>query len=279
MKRIKRRIKWKNLFLLLFILTCIIILITNTFNIIIWKINSNQTIKQINKIHNIIKIEEVKNTENIEIIETEKKIEKENPYWDYIKMNLINVNFKELKEINNETIGWIQVNGTNINYPFVQTKDNDFYLTRSFDKTYNPSGWVFLDYRNNIDLDKNIILYAHSMKDKTMFGTLRNILKSDWLKNPNNYIIKLSTETENTLWQIFSIYHIPTTTDYLKTTFYTEEGFINFTNLLLKRSQYNFNTTLNKDDKILTLSTCYNDTEKLAIHAKLIKREKKANNY
>ena len=50
-------------------------------------------------------------------------------------MDLINVNFTELKKINYDTIGWIQVNGTNINYPLVQTKNNDYYLTRSFDKS------------------------------------------------------------------------------------------------------------------------------------------------
>ena len=80
-------------------------------------------------------------------------------------MNLINVDFKS---INNKTVGWIQVNGTNI----VQTANNDYYLTYSFDKSYNNTGWVFLDYRNNLKkLNKNIILYAHGRTDKTMFGT------------------------------------------------------------------------------------------------------------
>ena len=55
-------------------------------------------------------------------------------------MNLINVDFNELKKINSNTKGWIQVNGTNINYPFVQAKDNKFYLTHSFDKSYNSAG-------------------------------------------------------------------------------------------------------------------------------------------
>ena len=115
------------------------------------------------------------------------------------------------------------------------------------------------------------------MKDKTMFGSLRNILKTNWLNDKNNYIIKLSTEKENTLWQIFSVYHIPTTTDYLKTTFNTDTGFANFANMLLERSAYNFNTILNKNDRILTLSTCYNDNEKTVLHAKLIKKEIKVN--
>ena len=276
MKRIRRRIKWKNVFLLLFILICFIILIVSIINIILWKINSKKTFNQINKVQEIVEIKETIDNENTEIIPIEEEtLEETNPYWDYVKMNLIDVNFTGLKDINKDTIGWIQVNGTNINYPFVQTSNNEYYLTHSFDKTYNSSGWVFLDYRNNSENDKNTIIYAHSMLDKTMFGSLRNILKSDWLSNTNNYIIKLSTENENTLWQIFSIYHIPTTTDYLKINFNTSQGFVNFANMLIERSQYNFNTNLNENDRILTLSTCYNKTDKLVIHAKLIKKEKK----
>ena len=60
-------------------------------------------------------------------------------------MNLINVDFKELKERNNDTVAWIQVGGTNINYPVVQTKDNSYYLTHSFDKKY-----TFINPINNI---------------------------------------------------------------------------------------------------------------------------------
>ena len=233
----------------------------------------DDTVKKIEEIQNIVTIEESSDNENTEIIEQKPK-EESNPYWDYIKMNLINVDFQELKSTNNQIVGWIQVNGTNINYPFVQANDNKYYLTHSFDKSHNTSGWVFLDYRNNIQtLDKNTILYAHGRIDKTMFGTLKNILNNDWLTNTDNYIIKLSTEYENSLWQIFSAYHIPTTSDYLQINFENNEDFKNFANMLTERSQYNFNTTVNENDYILTLSTCYNSSEKMVIHAKLIKKE------
>ena len=191
-------------------------------------------------------------------------------------MNLIDVDFKELKKKNKDTVGWIKVNGTNINYPFVQTKDNDYYLTRSFDKTYNDAGWVFLDYRNNIkELNKNTIIYAHSRRDRTMFGSLKNILSNGWLKNTDNYIIKLSTEYENTLWQVFSVYHIPTTNDYLRINFANDKEYLEFLNKLKNRSLYNFNTSINEGDYIITLSTCYNKTDKVVLHAKLIKKVSK----
>lgn len=188
-------------------------------------------------------------------------------------MNMMDVKFNKLKEINDEVVGWIKVNGTNINYPFVKHTDNDYYLNKSFDKSYNEAGWVFMDYRNNEkEFDKNTILYAHGRYDNTMFGTLKNVLNNNWIKDSNNYIIKISTENENTLWQVFSVYHIKTTPDYLKINFNKEDEYKEFLNMLIKRSAYDFNTSIDENDKILTLSTCFNNSEKMVMHAKLIKK-------
>ena len=105
------------------------------------------------------------------------------------------------------------------------------------------------------------------------FISLKNILKSGWLNNTNNYVVKLSTETENTLWQVFSVYHIPTTSDYIRTEFSSDEDFTSWTKMLIDRSAHNFNTSVSENDNILTLSTCYNGNEKVVLHAKLIKKE------
>ena len=129
-----------------------------------------------------------------------------------------------------------------------------------------------MDYRNNGD-EKNTIIYAHSRLDKTMFGSLKGILEDKWLSDNSNYVVKLSTPTENTLWQVYSVYRIPTTSDYLQTYFSTDEEFNNFNNMLINRSIYNFNTSVSPTDRILTLSTCYNNNDKVVLHAKLIKRE------
>lgn len=255
---------------------CLIVLIFSVIKISSWFVDNHKIEKIEKEIEAITEIKEIEDNEKTEIIEPPKEIKKEDPYWDYIKMNLINVDFGELKKKNSDTKGWIQVNGTYINYPFVQTDNNDFYLNHSFDKTHNEAGWVFMDYRNNIaEFDKNTIIYAHGRLNKRMFGSLKNILTSGWLNNKDNYIIKLSTEYENTLWQVISVYHIPTTNDYIQTEFKSDDEFINFGNKLINRSAHDFKTTINKDDKILTLSTCYNETEKVVMHAKLIKVEKK----
>ena len=273
-KKKKYKLKWKNLIALLIFLIAFIFLIKSGIDLINYFIDTNNTNEEIKSIEDAVKIEEVPDSDNTEIIEQKEDIPEDNPYWDYIKMNLISVNFDDLLKINNETKGWIQVNGTNINYPFVQTSNNDYYLTHSYDKSYNQAGWVFMDYRNDTEsLDKNTILYAHGMNNKTMFGSLRNILNSSWYNNTNNHIIKLSTPTENTLWQVFSVYHIETTNDYIQTEFTSDEEYQTFLDTLKGRSAVTFDTSLNTTDKILTLSTCYNKTDKVVMHAKLIKRE------
>lgn len=275
-KKKKRRIRWNNVRLALVFLIFLIILIIAIVNISKWLIDSNNNKKQTKEIEENVEVNEVQDSNNTEIIKVEEEIPKENPYWDYIKMNLIDVDFAELKNINTETKGWLQVKGTNVNYPFVQANDNDFYLNHTFNKSYNDAGWVFLDYRNNIEnFNKNTIIYAHGRLDDSMFGSLRRILNSGWLNNTNNHVIKLSTEYENTLWQVFSVYRIPTTSDYIKVNFDSDKSFVEFANMLINRSAYNFNTTINENDLILTLSTCYDDNDKVVLHAKLIKKEKK----
>lgn len=250
-------------------------LIYSIINIIISIKAKVNTDSQIGQIQDVIEVQDVEDDDTTEIINNNVEVEEDNPYWDYIKMNLINVDFTDLRKTNSDVVGWIKINGTNINYPVVQTNDNDYYLSHSFDKSDNSAGWVFMDYRNNYkDLDKNTIIYAHGRVDKTMFGSLKNILTSNWINDTDNYIVKTSNGYENDLWQVFSVYSIPTTSDYLLTKFNNDNEFFEFANMLIARSNYNFNTDVSKDDKILTLSTCMNDSKKVVLHAKLIKTQK-----
>ena len=272
-KKIKEK-KKSNIIIKIIIVLLLIVFCFSLYKVIMWFVDNNKTSKVMDEINNLAEVNENDDSDKTEIVKQSKQIDENSPYWKYIKMKLINVNFNELKNKNSDTVGWIQVNGTNINYPFVKTTNNDYYLTHSFDKTKNESGWVFLDYRNNIkQIDRNTIIYAHSRVNGTMFGTLKNILKSNWIKNEENYVIKLSTETENTLWQVFSVYRIPETNDYLKIKFSTKNDFLEFGNMLINRSEHNFNTYIDENDKILTLSTCYGDNDRVVLHAKLIKRE------
>lgn len=255
---------------ILFLVSLIVFLIC-IIHIVLYIINSNNTKKQTKKINKDAEI--IETNKNAEIINTND--DKNNPYWYFIKMNLIDVDLTKLKKENNDTVGWIQIKGTNINYPFVQTNNNDYYLSHSFNKSINDAGWIFLDYRNDInDLEKNTIIYGHGRYDKTMFGTLKNVFNNDWLKDEHNYVINMSTEKYSTMWQVFSVYKIKTTTDYLKINF-TDNEFNSFIDMIKNRSDFNFNTSVKSSDNILTLSTCYDENSKVVLHAKLIKKIKK----
>lgn len=181
--------------------------------------------------------------------------------------------FSTLQEINKDTVGWLTVNNTRIDYPVVQAKDNDYYLRRDYYQNKNRHGWIFMDYRNNPDeLNENTIIYGHNLANQTMFGTLRYALNSYWYKKSANQIITFNTPNENMKFQIFSIYTIPTTNDYLDITFPTTDVYQAYIDLVKGRSIYDFNIKVTTDDKILTLSTCANGNDKrLVIHAKLIK--------
>ncbi len=181
--------------------------------------------------------------------------------------------FSTLQEINKDTVGWLTVNNTRIDYPVVQAKDNDYYLRRDYYQNKNRHGWIFMDYRNNPDeLNENTIIYGHNLANQTMFGTLRYALNSYWYKKSANQIITFNTPNENMKFQIFSIYTIPTTNDYLDITFPTTDAYQSYIDLVKGRSIYDFNIEVTTGDKILTLSTCANGNDKrLVIHAKLIK--------
>lgn len=270
-KKKKRRLR-KWVIVVFFIILASIFLISS-FCIYFW-MNDNKELntleEKIIKETKIKKKKDSKNTEQVNPPENQK-----DDYWDYMKMNLLEVNFSDLLKKNKDTVAWIKVNGTNINYPVVQTEDNDFYLHHAFDKSKNNAGWVFMDYRNNpVNFDENTIIYAHSRYNGTMFGSLKNILDSSWYNNKNNYIIRMSTPTENTMWQVFSVYTIPEESYYITPNFSSDGAYSEFLNTVKERSKVEFSATVNTNDKVLTLSTCKdNFGSRVVMHAKLIKRE------
>ena len=243
-------------FIFYIILICLfIILFISVKNIYYWFKDNKKT----NEMESIIE-----DNTSIEVID------------DNTESGLINVDLNDLRSINSDTVGYIKVNNTNINYPVVQTTNNTFYLAHTFDKTENKAGWVFMDYRNHNDnFDTNTIFYAHGRLDNTMFGSLRKVIKEEWYTNPDNYIIQYSNDYYSSKWQVFSIYRVKETDDYIKTNFSSNEEYSSFINLIKSRSIYDFNVDVNTNDNIITLSSCYNDTDRMVLHAKLVSAVKK----
>lgn len=272
-KRKKKKLRFKKWVILVFMLFFLAILSFSGYKMYKWY-KDNQEVKNIkDKVVDDTNVKEKEDNENTENINP--PVNEADDYWDYIKMSLLEVDFNELLTKNSDTVGWIQVKGTNINYPIVQTTNNDYYLTHAFDKTTNDAGWVFMDYRNDaVNFNQNTIIYAHSRYNGTMFGSLKNILNSSWYTNKENHIIRLSTPSENTMWQVFSVYTIPKESYYITTSFSTDESYSEFLNTIKGRSEVDFSGTVNTGDKVLTLSTCKdNFGNRVVMHAKLIKKE------
>ena len=278
----KKRVKFEKRLWSIMIALCTLIAMVLIVVLINWYIENIETKKIIEKIYEIAEVEEVAPSESNSNVSGDTDITttttttttttKESIYTEYGKKSILNINFDNLLKMNADTKGWIVVPGTNINYPFVQTDNNEYYLKHSYDKSKNKKGWVFLDYRNNIDsLSQNNILYAHGLVNNEMFGSLRRTTKSSWYSNKNNHIIKIVTSNNNNqLWQVFSTYTIEPE-EYYITTKFNENEFSEFINTIIKRSVYNYNVEVDVNDKILTLSSCYNNQQRMVLHAKLIK--------
>ena len=174
----------------------------------------------------------------------------------------------DLIKKNPDTVGYLKVPNTIIEYPVVKTDNNKFYLKHDFYKKSNVYGWIFADFKNEFPiLSQNTIIYGHNTSIGIMFGDLINLLNKEWYENEENKYIYFSTTEQNYKFQIFSVYKINTTNDYLDIDY--DENFIE---MIKNRSFMDFNVEIN-DEKIITLSTCYNSSSsnvKLVIHAKMV---------
>ena len=180
------------------------------------------------------------NKENNEILDQMSKavkIEKDEEGNERYK-----VDFEQLKQTNEDIVGWIKVNNTKVEYPVVQGKDNSYYLTHSIEKKYNAGGSIFVDSQNKLDgTDRNIVIYGHNV-------------------TPNG----------ESKYEIFSIYQIEKEDYYIKKNF-TDEEFKSFIDIIKSRSVKDFNTDVDENSKVLTLSTCANDNKyRVVVHAKEI---------
>lgn len=270
-KKIKS-IRLRPFSFIIFILLFSSIIIINLKTILNWE-KDNREIKEIEtNIEEEIKIEIIE--EEGEIINPPKV--KESDYWLYIKVPFQNVDLSALKEKNNDTVGFINIKNTNINYPIVQTTNNDYYLNHAYDKSYNEAGWVFMDYRNNNFNDFNTILYGHGRLNKTVFGSLKDLLNDSWQSNKDNYTLTISSLTMNYVYQIFSIYTIDAESYYIKTEFDNDEEKFDWITEMNNRNTSIIYSPANINDKIITLSTCLNnDNGRVVVHAKLIKQQTK----
>ncbi len=169
---------------------------------------------------------------------------------------------EEIKEVNEDIVGWLKVDNTKIDYPVVKGTNNKYYLNHDLDKNKNSAGWIFMDYQNNID-DQNIVIYGHHRRDGSMFGDIDKLLNEEFYKN-NNEIILITPE-ETITYQIFSVYSTSPYDIYINNNF---DNFNYYLDLFKERSNIEFNDFLEKTTQILTLSTCSNNNiDRIVVHA------------
>lgn len=179
--------------------------------------------------------------------------------------------FSELKSKNSDTVAWLNVDSTYINYPVVQTSDNQYYLKHSFIKEKKQSGWPFMDYRNHKDMsDKNTIFYGHNLLNKNSFGSLSFLFEDSWKKSSNRKIVVL-TENKQYIYEIFSIYYSDSITNYLQINFSDDNSYLTFLNNIKEKSLVDLEVQFTVSDRIITLSTCTEDNQgRKVVYAKLI---------
>lgn len=168
------------------------------------------------------------------------------------------IDFTQLLSVNSDIVGWLRIRALDISYPVVQGKDNDYYLHRTFEKTDNFAGCLFVNSYNMGDFtDQNTIIYGHNMKNGSMFGKLKNFNDPEVFKKSRYFWIF----TPDFIYQyrIFSASVVDKTGLTYQISF-TDDEFDQFISRAYSNSVVdNQDVTVTKEDRIVTLSTCTGD--------------------
>jgi sortase B len=183
--------------------------------------------------------------------------------------------FDTLLKENEDLVGWITMEGTQIDYPILQAEDNIEYLTRNFYKDENRAGSIFMDYRNDIEsTGQNTILYGHRMKDGSMFEQLSKYQDEDFFKNHPTF--QFDTLYESYEAEIFAVYATTTDFNYIQTDFANDDDYEQLLAKIEQESIYDTDVEVKASDQIITLSTCdyvLDENEgRLVVQAKLVSK-------
>jgi sortase B len=176
--------------------------------------------------------------------------------------------FVEPKEENPDIRGWIYIADTNIDNPVYQAKDNDYYLSHNMNKESSRHGALFFDCNNIISAEsssKNLTIFGHNMRDKSMFGTLEYYRQLNFYKK--NPIIKLKTLYQQNNYAIFAVMITNASAkddngyvyNFTRGEFSSDEDFLGWIAQAKERSIINTGIEVQADDEILSLSTCCYD--------------------
>ena len=175
---------------------------------------------------------------------------------------------EELKKQNDDIVGWLEIEGTNINYPVMQTTNNEYYMTHNYKKEYSAEGSIFLDKDYNWDKPStNLLMYGHNNKNGSMFQNLMNYKDEEFYKQ--HPIINFTTINEDKKYEIIAVFYSRVYYKNEKNVFRyyyflnadNKEEFDYYINESKKASLYDTGKTAEYGEQLLTLSTCSYHTE------------------
>lgn len=166
----------------------------------------------------------------------------------------ITVDFDSLMEQNGDVVGWLFCENTPINYPVLQSTDNNYYLRKMINKKYNIAGSIFMDYRSKSDISSlNTIIYGHNMKNGTMFGTFTEYKKQSYYdEHPALWFL---TPEHSYKIELIAGYVTSSTSDVYKD-FCSKDDLKNHVKDSIEKSTFVSGVNIAEVDNIVTLSTC-----------------------
>lgn len=165
------------------------------------------------------------------------------------------MDFESLKRKNSDTIAWLTVDSTMIDYPVVQYKDNDYYLTHDIEKRYNRNGALFLDYRTNPEFtDFNSVIYGHHMRSGRMFQNLIKFKEKKYFDSHRTGRIYIEGATYEI--EFFAAGVTTSGSDYYAYAFASPADKTAHIDMIRKTAMYFREIDVNENDRLITLSTC-----------------------
>ena len=212
--------------------------------------------------------------ESSKVSQVSKKQQSEEPAeYDYYVDGTYNVmsEFSGLLSQNPDTVGWVNIPNSVVDYPVLQCpndaylltqQEDPYYLCRDFYHNNILRGSIFLDYRSPLD-SKNLILHGHHMADGSMFATIIGYNSFDFYKA--SPVVTFNSLYETGKWKIIAVCKTNTLEsqgpyfDYMRGDFASDYDFLNYIYQIRLRSIYDCPVTVNEHDTIITMSTCAYD--------------------
>ena len=167
----------------------------------------------------------------------------------------LSVDWRALKKTNHYVRAWLYCEGTNLNYPVVQYRDNEYFLGRNFEREKDDAGTLFFDCENVLSNGlENWIIYGHRRNDKSMFGALARYAKEDYYRT--HPVMYLLTEEQTYRVEVFACRTVHAYPEYFTLWFQDERAFGKYIDKAIERSYWKPEFAVGTEYPILTLATC-----------------------